>query len=86
MFSHMSVILSMGRAGLCMMSLPVWLPEGSLSGGILCPEGSLSGGISVQEGFCLGGLCPGWGLCQGDPPCSVKSGQYASYWNAFLFN
>ena len=36
-------------------------------------------------------LCPGWGvsvkegLCQGEPPRTVKSGRYASYWNAFLF-
>ena len=26
----------------------------------------------------------GWGLCQGETPHTVKSGRYASYWNAFL--
>ena len=37
--------------------------------------GSLSGGY----------LCPGGGLCPGrPPPRTVKSGRYASYWNAFL--
>ena len=46
-------------------------------GGVLCPRGrgSLSGGGPYPEG----------GLCQGDLPCRVNSGQYASYWNAFLF-
>ena len=62
--------------------------RGSLSGG------SLSRGVSVQGGLCPGGFCPG-GLCpgvvsvqgglyQGDPR-TIMSGQYASYWNAFLF-
>ena len=42
--------------------------------GDLCLEGSLPGeGGSVSEG-----------LCQVNP-CSIKSGWYASYWNAFLF-
>ena len=32
------------------------------------------------------GVCPGrGGLRQGDPPRTVKSGRYASYWNAFFF-
>ena len=35
-------------------------------------------GISVQ-----GGLCPG-GSLSGRPLCTVKCGQYASYWNAFF--
>ena len=51
---------------------PMFLPGGLLPGG-LCP-----GGLS------LGDLCPG-GLCYRDSPCTVKSGQYASYWNVFLF-
>ena len=51
----------------------------------VCPRGFV----------CSGGLCPGgvslqgdrlWGgLCHGDPPLLWKSGQYTSYWNAFLF-
>ena len=47
--------------------------------------GSLSkGGDSVQgRGLCPGGrLSVRGGLCQGNPP-AVKSGWYASYWNAF---
>ena len=30
------------------------------------------------------GSLSGWDLCPGRPPCTVKSGRYASYWNAFL--
>ena len=45
-------------------------PRGGVGG--LCPGESLSRGVSVQ------GV-----LCQGDPP-TVKGGQYASYWDAFL--
>ena len=112
------------QEGLCMMSLPVWLPGPMfLLGGALClwshvlSAGSLSRGISVQGNFCPGGLYPG-GLCPGEslsrgslsrrglsprslcqadpqtetptetpqqrPPYMVKSGRYASYWNAFL--
>ena len=78
--------------GFCMMSLPVWLSgpmfplgrEVSVPGpmfllGGLCPGASLSGGV------CPGGVCV-WGVClyQGDPQGTVKSGRYASYWNAFL--
>ena len=46
----------------------------------LCPggEGSLSRGR---------GLCPGGGVfVRETPPCTVKCGQYASYWNEFLLN
>ena len=52
----------------------------SLSSGVLClcPEGGLCLG-----GLCLGGLCPGESVRE--TPRTVKSGQYASYWNAFLF-
>ena len=42
---------------------------GSLSKGISVGGMSLSGGVSVQ----------------GDPPNTIKSRRYASYWNAFLF-
>ena len=67
-----------------MMSLPVWLPGAMFlpgGGGGLCPEGFCPGGL------CLRGLHPG-DLCQGDSPetlYTVKSGQYALYWNGFLF-
>ena len=72
MLLHLSVSHSVhGGGGLCMMSLPVWLP-----GPMFLP----------------GGLCPG-GLPNRDsldrdptPPCTVKSGRYASYWNEFLFS
>ena len=83
MFSE-SFVCPNRRRGLCMMSLPVWLPGamfllGSLS---LVPcsfQGSLSRGSLSRD------------LCQGRPPLgrdphgTVKSGQYASYCNALLF-
>ena len=53
-FSEVSVILFMGKGGLCMMSLPVWLPGPmvllgvSVSGPMFLPRWSLS----------LVGLCP----------------------------
>ena len=60
--------------------------------GGLCPgQGLCPGGISVMEGLCPGVAIKGGGslsrggLCQGDLPCTVTSGKYASYWNAFLF-
>ena len=54
-------------------------------------RGSMSRGVSVQGGLCPGGLSPGESLSRGtsvdrDPPGTVKSGRYASYWNAFLYN
>ena len=53
--------------------------ESLSSGGLcLCPEGGLSPG-----GLCPGGLCPGESVRETSH--TVKSGQYASYWNAFLF-
>ena len=51
------------------------LSGGSLSRGALCPGG---GGVSVQVWRGV--------LCQGDSPCTIQSGRYASYWNAFLLN
>ena len=92
MFLHLCVILF--RGGLCMMSLPVWLPGlifllvglcpgglclGSLSRGDLC-RGSLLGGSLSREDLCRGG----GGSLSGGPPRMVKSGRYLSYWNAFL--
>ena len=56
-------------------------------GGSLSREGGLCpGGVSVRGSLSReGGLYPGGGgLCQGDPSRTVKSGRYASYWNAFL--
>ena len=72
---------------------PMFLPGGSLSGGMGSLSGgmgSLSGGegVSFQVRSLSGGLCPGrslsegslsrGSLCQGDHPCTVKSGRYAS--------
>ena len=49
----------------------------------LCPGVSLSGrvcpGVSVQRD-----LCPGE-TPQTETSCTMRSGQYTSYWNAFLF-
>ena len=60
----------------------LWLSRGSLSLSrdflCLCSWGSLS------RGLCPDGSLSG-GFPQTDPPCTVTSGQYASYWNAFLF-
>ena len=97
MFLHMSVILSTwGRGGLCMMSLPVWLPGAMFLLGV-----SVSGAMFLLGGLCLGGrglylgegsLSRGWvsvwgrGLCPGGSllPHMVKSGRHTSYWNDFL--
>ena len=51
-----------------MMSLPVWLPEGPLSGGILCPEGSLSGGSLSR----VGSLSRGASVRETPPPLYGK--------------
>ena len=76
-------------------------PGESLSKGEVCVQGSLfrGGSLSKEDGLHLGGLCPGV-LCLGvsvqgmgslsgvsvrETPRMVTSGQYASYWNAFLF-
>ena len=55
--------------------------------------GSVFGGVCLyREGFCpgdgvsvQGGLCLGEGVSVRETPRTVKSGRYASYWNAFLF-
>ena len=72
LFSHMFVWLSLSRGSL------------SRQGG-LCPEG-----LCLGKGLCLGVSVWEGGLCQGVsltemPYCTVKSRQYKSYWNAFLF-
>ena len=48
----------------------------------LCLGGSLSRGVSDCRGVSL----TAGGLCQGDTSHTVKSGRYASCWNAFLFD
>ena len=51
----------------------------SLSRGGVSVRGSLSKGVSVQRSL-------SWGDPRGQrPPRIVKGGQYASYWNTFLF-
>ena len=61
--------------------------EGVFVKGGLCPGGSLSRDVSVQrvsvQAVSAWGISVQGGLCQGDPR-TVKSGQYAFYWNAFL--
>ena len=47
-------------------------------------EGPLYGGLMFNRGLCPGGLCPGISVME-IPRCTVTSGRYASYWNAFLF-
>ena len=63
------------------------LCPGDLCLGGLCPGGLCPGGL------CLGGLCSGGslsgrslsrGLSVRETSYTVKSGRYASYWNAFL--
>ena len=70
LFTGGSESLSRGVSarGVSVRGVSVW---GSLSKGGLCPGGSL-----------LGGLCPGGPLLGRLP--TVMSGQYTSYWNAFL--
>ena len=64
--------------------LAVWSHVPSGKGGLCAwshvPSGGLCTGASLSGGVCPGGVC----LCQADPPGTVKSGRYASYWNAFL--
>ena len=65
---------------------------GSMSRGGLCPGGLCPGGlcpgVSIQGDLCPGSLCPGGSLLERPPdrdsPSTAMSGQYASYWNAFL--
>ena len=71
MFSQASVILSMGVGGgggfgLCMMTLPVWLPNPTFPAGVSVPgpshvpwevrEWVTVRGFSVKGGLCLGGI------------------------------
>ena len=47
-------------------------------------EGNVFTGVRLSGGFCPGGMCVMSGRGRGGDPWTVKSGQYASYWNAFL--
>ena len=77
--------------GVCMMSLPIWLPgpmfllEGLSSWSHVRSSGGLCLGGLCLGGLCPGGLCPRGGLCRETPTRNQKSRRYASYWNAFLF-
>ena len=57
------------------------LSRWSLSMGVSIHGGSLSRRVSVQDG---GDLCSR-GVSVRETPFIVKCGEYASYWNAFLF-
>ena len=62
----------------------VFVQRASLSGDVSVWGGSLSRAVSVQR---MGGwvVFSVWGgSLSGRPPHMVKSGRYASYWNAFL--
>ena len=60
---------------------------------ILFTGGLFPGEVFVQVGLCQGeegSLSRGKGISlggdlSGRPPCTVKGGRYASYWNAFFF-
>ena len=77
----------MGGGGL------VSVQGGFLSGGLCpggvsvqrgpCPEGSLSRGVSVW-GVSVHGGSLSRGVSVRETPRTVKSGRYASYWNAYL--
>ena len=88
-FNVTSVCLSTG--GVCMMSLPIWLPgpmfllEGLSPWSHVRSSGGLCLGGLCLGGLCPGGLCPRGGLCRETPTRNQKSRRYASYWNAFLF-
>ena len=63
--------LSVHNGGLCMMSLPVWLP-----GPMFLLES-----LSREGGFCRGG----GGICRYTTPRIRKRGAFSSYWNVFLY-
>ena len=68
-----------GEGALCMISLPVWLPGPMFLPGGLCLWSHVpSGRVSITDTPFDRDL-PGQ-----RPPCTVRSGWYASYWNAFL--
>ena len=95
MFSQASMILfTREGGGSRSLSRGVSVPGGLHYWGVsipgdLRPGGSLSGGVSVQGDLCLGGSLSRGSLSGGfsvmETPHTVRSGQYASYWNAFLF-
>ena len=67
------------------VSIPGGLcPGGSLSRRGLCPGGVSVQGVSVHGGVSVWGSLSR-GVCHEDPPRTVMSGRYTSYWNAFLF-
>ena len=73
--------------GECLLPGGVSAPRG-LSG----PRGVWSQGVSGPRGLALGGLLPGGVSAPGGGGCLMDTpwdghcnGQYASYWNAFLF-
>ena len=71
------------QGGLCMMSLPVWLPGSMFLPRGLCPRGSLSKGRSLSRGVSVQGVS-----IRRSPdrdPLQWTNGWYTSYWNAVLF-
>ena len=83
MFLHLSVILFTGggvSVGGVSIQGSLWLQGGCLWLQVGCLW--LQGGVSDCRGVSL----TAGGLCQGDTSHTVKSGRYASCWNAFLFD
>ena len=74
----------------------VSVPGGlSLSRGVSVQGDLYLGGLCLGGSMSRGGLCPGvsvqgvsvhGGSLSWIPPCTVMSGQYASYWNTSLFH
>ena len=88
MFLQVSLILFTGgvwsRGGACSGGVPA--PGGVWSWGVPAPGGVWSRGVPALGGLLPGGACSRGGLVETPlPPDSYCCGQYASYWNAFLF-
>ena len=90
--SHLFVILFTGGcypSMHCRWYLSMPCSRGAVLSSMLCSGGPARRGLPGLGGAWSGG-CLVWGVCsQGDawwrPPDSHCCGQYASYWNAFLF-
>ena len=85
MFLHLCVILFTGGGGFHVQGGSV--QGGVLCSGCLCPEGvvSVQGQVSVQGGF-LSRAISVLGVSVREATHTATCGQYASYWNAFLFD
>ena len=79
----LGVSVQVGSVSRGSLSRSVCVQGGSLSGGSLSGRVPVQG-VSVWESLCPGGVCLR-GVSVREPPLrTVTSGQYESYWNAFL--